>query len=561
MFLASRWSLRLPWILNRGLSARTNPLRLRSSLNKQPPPSPLPRRQQNPSAETREQPSKLEAVSENLSQSSDGENTLLTPVHIPEDPHGVLKETHPAMPMLDNSSIVIQRQLEMMNVLMGFEQANKYVIIDPHGNHIGFLAEQEHGLGGAFARQMFRTHRSFMTHVFDRSEREVLRFHRPFSLISSRIRVYDAVRDDFSTGHASSTALQGISTGSVINETSAQVSPIPIQEMRIIGAADQEWAPLRRKYNLFLARKFDQNKPNIRAPQLTSGELPLSTSKALQVAEGDPRQVDFSQFARVDEPFLSWDFTLLSEDGRLIGSVNRNFAGFAREIFTDTGVYALRMDAASLAAEPPHLISNAGAYAKDAMTESSPGMTLDQRAVMLATAVSIDFDYFSRHSSSTSMGWMPMWFPMGGGAADAGGAAGAGAVVGAGGAAETGAVGAGAGAARTGVEAAESAGVVSNAARGLGAGEGAMAGAGTMAGYEAMQRARNNQQQDDASSAAVDPYEAQQTPRQGRPNPQNQQDEVWGERTWGGNNNKNDSSPWGQEGGDEGQGGRGEGGS
>lgn len=26
------------------------------------------------------------------------------------------------------------------------------------------------------------------------------------------------------------------------------------------------------------------------------------------------------------------------------------------------------------------------------------GMTLDERAVMLATAVSIDFDYFSRHS-------------------------------------------------------------------------------------------------------------------------------------------------------------------
>lgn len=33
------------------------------------------------------------------------------------------------------------------------------------------------------------------------------------------------------------------------------------------------------------------------------------------------------------------DFTLLSEDDppRIIGSVNRNFAGFGREIFTDTG--------------------------------------------------------------------------------------------------------------------------------------------------------------------------------------------------------------------------------
>jgi len=301
--------------------------------------------------------------------------------------------------------------------------------------------------------------------------------------------------------------------------------------MRIIGAAEQEWAPLRRKYNLFLSRHFNQYQSDLHAPQLTSGELPLSTLKALQVAEGDSRQVGFSQFARVDEPFLSWDFTLLSEDKRLIGSVNRNFSGFAREIFTDTGVYALRMDAAGLAAEPPHPISKTGARTKNIITESTPGMTLDQRAVMLATAVSIDFDYFSRHSSSTSMGWMPMWFPMSGGAADAGGAAG------------------------TGIEATESAGAVDNAARGLGAGEGAIASAGTMAGYEAMQRARNNQRQDDASPAAVDPYESRRSPQQGQPDQKNQQEEVWGESTWG-NSNKDNSSPWGQ-GGGEGQGGGG----
>jgi hypothetical protein len=275
--------------------------------------------------------------------------------------------------------------------------------------------------------------------------------------------------------------------------------------MRIIGAAEQEWAPLRRKYNFFLSRHLNQNQSNLRAPQLTSGELPLSTSKALQVAEGGSRQVGFSQFARVDEPFLSWDFTPLSEDKRLVGSVNRNFSGFVREIFTDTGVYALRTDAAGLAAEPSHLIPKTGARTKNIITESTPSMTLDQCAVMLATAVSIDFDYFSRHSGSTSMGWMPMWFPMSGGAADAGGAAGIGGAAGAG------------GAAGTGVEAAESAGAVGNTARGLGAGEGAIASAGPMAGYESMQRARNNQRQDDPSSAAVDPYEARRSPQQGQP--------------------------------------------
>jgi hypothetical protein len=96
-------------------------------------------------------------------------------VHIPEDPDGVLKETHPATKILSNSAIVVQRELEMMNLMLGFEQANKYVIMDPQGNHLGFMMEQELGMGNMMARQWFRTHRSFTTHVFDREMKEVLR--------------------------------------------------------------------------------------------------------------------------------------------------------------------------------------------------------------------------------------------------------------------------------------------------------------------------------------------------------------------------------------------------
>jgi len=62
-----------------------------------------------------------------------------------------------------------------MNVMLGFEQANKYVIMDPQGNHIGYMAERELGMGNIMARQMFSTHRSFTTHVFDKQGKEVLR--------------------------------------------------------------------------------------------------------------------------------------------------------------------------------------------------------------------------------------------------------------------------------------------------------------------------------------------------------------------------------------------------
>jgi hypothetical protein len=490
----------------------------------EPPP---PNNPNEPPKDASAEPTRVDAVSNALATTPNGENTLATPVHIPEDPHGVLKETHPAMRLLDNSTLIIQRQLEMMNVLMGFEQANRYVIMDPHGNHIGYLAEQEHGVGNAVARQMFKTHRSFTTHVFDKEEKEVLRFHRPFSWINSRIRVYDAVGQD--GAYTSSSSLQGTSPGSIVSQTSANVSSIPLTDMRIIGSSEQEWAPLRRKYNMFLARNLEDDPAAPSTPQLVSGDLPLSSSKAVAVVEGDTREVGMQQFARVDEPFLSWDFGLKSEDNRLVGSVNRNFGGFAREIFTDTGVYALRMDSAGSEAEQTGPVS---------------GMTLDQRAVMLATAVSIDFDYFSRHSSSGVGGMWPLWMPWFGGGGEAAGGVAAG---------EAGAAGAGA------VGAAGESGIASEAgaaARGLGSAEGVATGAGAMAGYEAMQRGREASQQgpvDDQSPQAgsSDPYLDNPGQQPGSGN-----DDVWGQTQdpWA-QDNTPEQDPWGsQDGGGDGGG-------
>lgn len=458
-------------------------------------------------------------MSKALATTPDSENSLVSPVHIPEDPHGVLKETHPVMRLLDNPTLIVQRQLEMMNVLMGFEQLNRYVIMDPHGNHIGYLAEQDHGVGSAVARQMFKTHRSFTTHVFDKHEREVLRFHRPFSWINSRIRVYDAVGKD--AAYTSSGSLQGTSAGSIVDQTrSATISSIPLRDMRIIGAAEQEWAPLRRKYNMFLARNLEDDPAAPNTPQIASGDLPISNSKAVAVVEGDTREVGLLQFARVNEPFLSWDFSLRSEDNQLIGSVNRNFAGFAREIFTDTGVYALRMDSAG-AAQPEGPVS---------------GMTLDQRAVMLATAVSIDFDYFSRHSGSGAGGMWPMWMPWWGGGEAAGGAVGA--------------------AGETGI--ASEAGA---AARGLGSAEGVAAGAGTMAGYEAMQRGREASQQQQNSADDQSPQAGTPDPYLDNPGQQAPPDDgdVWGQTKdpWA-QDQPPEQDPWGSQGGGDGGGGGGD---
>ncbi|KAI9791613.1 MAG: hypothetical protein M1816_003699 [Peltula sp. TS41687] len=446
-------------------------------------------------------PEKEASVSQVLHGTDAQKNSLLAPVHVSENPDGVLKESHPAARLLANSSIVVQRQLELMNVMIGFEQANKYVIMDPQGNLIGYMAEREQGLRNTMTRQLFRAHRSFTTHVFDRNEVEILRFHRPFSWISSRISVYDPLSSD-STSHSTTKGLQETNSKSLsiaTDQSSAKVPPLDVSDMRVVGEAQQQWAPLRRKYDLFVFR----GSPN-------------STSDTDM--HHDTHSGEFSQFAHVDEPFLSWDFSLKSQDSRLIGSVNRNFAGFAREIFTDTGVYALRMDAAGLADEPRHLISQTGRQASGTDDRPGVGMTLDQRAVMLATAVSIDFDYFSRHSHSGGMSFMPIWFPgMGGTAAEGGAAAEAG-------------VGAEAGAGAVVEQAGQRAvGGAAGGAAGIGASE-AMAGAGTLAGYEAM---KSGLPADGGSPAAS---QAPETPPDAPPGGLYEQgEEVWGQNEpWAG---------------------------
>ncbi|KAG1456042.1 hypothetical protein G6F56_006925 [Rhizopus delemar] len=214
--------------------------------------------------------------------------------------------------LLTQSALVIGRQIEMMNIFLGYEQANRYKIMDPSGNLVGYILEEE-GFGKSISRQLLRTHRKMNATVIDPEGQVMFKIVRPYSLVNSRIFIYT-------------------------------------ESDELVGEVQQRWHLMRRKYDLFIGKK---------------------------------------QFATIDTPFLGWDFNLNDENGGVLGNVSRNFVGFAREIFTDTGEYALRMDA---------------------VEGNSRGMVLDERAVTLACAISIDFDYFSRHSSHGGGGFLP--FPM-----------------------------------------------------------------------------------------------------------------------------------------------------
>ena len=517
----------LPRTAYAALKPKASPLAISRNISRSSPPraaaTPNPKKDQDGSTSSQgSTPPKPPSVENVLANTNPQDNPLIAPVHIPEDANAILTSDHPAADILTQSGIVVQRQIEMMNIFLGFEQANRYVILDPQGNHIGYMTEHNGGLGHSMKRQFFTTHRAFTTHIFDRSSREVLRFHRPFSWINTRIKVYDPWDTSSKLERSSSSA---VAQGSSDPVPQQQISPLPLEAMRVIGETHSRWAPLRRKYDLFLSHNLSLNES---AP----GEM--SRRKAEDLSDTQQEQIvrnnnsgsktDFAQFAKVDEPFLSWDFSLLDEGLRKIGGVNREFRGFGREIFTDTGSYVLRMDAAEQEDTPSSQSGENGKAYTEPLggRQGQLGMTLDQRAVMLATAVTIDFDYFSRHSGGH--GFMPLWFFAGGGEAGAA---------------------AGAGAAGAGVGASEAGTMVGGAGRAVGSagvGEGAIAGAGTMAGYEAMQRGTGRSQ-----SAADDASPQQQLPEQpsGQPyDPQSPQNGLGeqnkGEDVWG----SASSDPW-----------------
>ncbi|KAJ3112471.1 hypothetical protein HDU96_004518 [Phlyctochytrium bullatum] len=108
----------------------------------------------------------------------------------PEEDERVLTTSMGAASVLMHPCLLVGRQLEMMNVLIGYEQANKYAIKDVLGNNVGFIAEEDTKFTGAILRQVMRTRRALNAVILDRLGNVVLKIHRPVKwFFNSSIKV------------------------------------------------------------------------------------------------------------------------------------------------------------------------------------------------------------------------------------------------------------------------------------------------------------------------------------------------------------------------------------
>ncbi|XP_058206376.1 altered inheritance rate of mitochondria protein 25 [Rhododendron vialii] len=212
-------------------------------------------------------------------------------------------------PLLARSNLLITRDIEWANLVFGFEQENRYLVVDvcyPE-SPVGLIREQSN----LIARQLLRTRRPFMAYITDALGNELFRVRRPFWWINSSIY--------------------------------AEV------DGKEVGVVHRRWHLWKRVYDLYLGN---------------------------------------TQFAVVENPgFWNWTFTLKDIDGQVLAQIDRDWRGFGFEIFTDAGQYVIRFGSVDASADNGDVEE----------LEVARPLTLSERAVAVALAVSLDNDYFSRH--------------------------------------------------------------------------------------------------------------------------------------------------------------------
>ncbi|KAF8163172.1 Scramblase-domain-containing protein [Crassisporium funariophilum] len=288
----------------------------------------------------------------------DPQEDALSPENVHETP--TFASHHPedglSKLLLNNNCLVIERQIEMLNVFVGFEQSNKYTISNEAGEPLGYIAEEPRGFLGTLSRQAFATHRPFRAVIMNQEGSPILWIRRPFAWINSRMLVQRLKNHD----------------------PSEQSSPTDLA-LDTFGEVQQIWHPWRRRYDIFLREKIPTD-------MLASSEIKADQSQGSV----------FYQVGEIDSGFLAWHFRILNQAGDEIASVDRAFRGIGREVFTDTGRYLVHFE------PKPSTLEQAPSLLRDEMGVQSgrivKELNIDERALCLALAVNIDFDYFSRHS-------------------------------------------------------------------------------------------------------------------------------------------------------------------
>ncbi|EGF76983.1 hypothetical protein BATDEDRAFT_28058 [Batrachochytrium dendrobatidis JAM81] len=102
----------------------------------------------------------------------------------------ILQLSTPAYSILACSTLVVDRELGLVNMMIGIEQENQYSIKDSVGNDIGSIVEKSFSVKDRIVKQILRTQSPFKADVLNSYGDVVLKIERPTKwLLNSTITV------------------------------------------------------------------------------------------------------------------------------------------------------------------------------------------------------------------------------------------------------------------------------------------------------------------------------------------------------------------------------------
>ena len=196
--------------------------------------------------------------------------------------------------------LFVQQRKEWAEILVNWETANKYAVMDSRGKDLGYIGERGTGLMAILKRLFLRSHRPLDIDVLDRTGTAILKLTREFFFLFSDLFV--------TTGGGTR-----------------------------LGSIHRRFGILQKRYDL----------------QDNFGHV----------------------FATVESPIWKiWTFPILDSSGAERATIRKKWGGALREMFTDADTYQI-----DFGVHP---------------------WTPEQRAVIFAVAISIDFDFFEGNQGS-----------------------------------------------------------------------------------------------------------------------------------------------------------------
>lgn len=224
----------------------------------------------------------------------------------------------------DFDTFIIDHKIDINNVIFDIKTRAKYSITGPNNEYLGHIEERSRGTLGLVARQATNLNRAFNIDVFNPQGQVLITAKRSFQFITSKVLI--------------------------------------IHNGYIIGKSVEKFTLLKRKYDLFIAKK----------------PIPMDSK---------PSDDMFTKFGEINAPPIIYNFPIKNDKSNIIASIDRKWSGVATEFFTDGGVYVIRTGEHSGIQE---MYKKKPTYLER--------MPWEYKAILLGCAISIDFDYFDRNS-------------------------------------------------------------------------------------------------------------------------------------------------------------------